>query len=195
MDSVIDESGWHRGACVVASPNRDERPGDTTVSLIVVHNISLPPGEFGTDAIKALFCNTLDPAAHPYFETLDGLRVSAHFLIDRCGELTQFVSCDDRAWHAGRSSWAGRAECNDFSVGIELEGTDNQPYESVQYDTLLGLVRALRQRYPSLRAGAIVGHSDIAPGRKTDPGAAFRWDRLRSDLRGEAEGDTRRVRP
>ena len=188
MASAIDELGWHRAAHAVASPNCDVRPLDTTVSLIVVHNISLPPGEFGTGAIKALFCNALDTTAHPYFEALDGLRVSAHFLIDRRGDLTQFVSCEHRAWHAGRSSWAGRSKCNDLSVGIELEGTDTLPYECAQYDTLIRVIRDLRERYPSLRAGAIVGHSDIAPGRKTDPGPAFRWDRLRSDLRREAEG-------
>jgi AmpD protein len=183
MVSAIDESGWHGDARIVPSPNFNERPGDGTLSLIVVHNISLPPGEFGTGAIDDLFCNTLDCAAHPFFEELRGLQVSAHFLVDRAGGLTQFVSCNARAWHAGRSSWAGRAECNDYSVGIELEGTDTDPYEAAQYDTLARLVADLRARYPGLGRGAIAGHSDIAPGRKTDPGPSFRWSTLRTLLR------------
>jgi len=148
-----------------------------------VHNISLPPGCFGTGNVEALFCNSLDCSREPAFAELEGLEVSAHFFIDRNGALTQFVSCLDRAWHAGVSSWSGRANCNDFSIGIELEGTDTLPYESVQYEVLSELVVELRQRLPALAPGAIVGHSDIAPGRKTDPGRAFDWATLRGLLR------------
>jgi len=142
---------------------------------VVVHGISLPPGEFSGDAIMHLFTNTLDPRAHPYFESIGGLRVSSHFLIRRDGELLQFVSCNERAWHAGASSWKGREHCNDFSIGVELEGTDDLPYAAAQYTMLARLLRALRRVYPIVD---VVGHSDIAPGRKTDPGAAFDWARL-----------------
>ena len=149
----------------------------------MVHNISLPPGEFGTGATQDLFLNTLDCSAHPYYAQLEGLRVSAHFLIERSGSLTQFVPCSLRAWHAGVSTWAGRSRCNDFSVGIELEGTDRLPYEEAQYLALAARIRDLRAHYGGLRRGAIAGHSDIAPGRKTDPGPAFSWKRLRELLR------------
>ena len=149
----------------------------------MIHNISLPAGCFGTGHVEALFCNALDCAAHPDFAELEGLTVSSHFLIGRDGSLVQFVSCDRRAWHAGVSIWCDRENCNDFSIGIELEGTDRQPYEDAQYRELVALTRRLRRRYPSLAAGAIVGHSDIAPGRKTDPGPAFDWARFRSLLR------------
>jgi len=145
------------------------------VSLIVVHAISLPPGEFGGTAIVDLFTNRLDPDAHPYFAQLDGLRVSAHFLLRRDGETAQFVSCKRRAWHAGPSLWQGRARCNDFSVGIELEGSDDLPFDDRQYRRLSVLLTTLRAHYP---IQAIVGHSDIAPGRKTDPGPCFDWRRL-----------------
>ena len=154
------------------SPNSDERPPGTAIELLVVHNISLPPGHFGGDAIERLFLNSLDFGAHEYYAQLRGLRVSAHFLIRRRGELVQFVPCDRRAWHAGASSWRGREKCNDFSVGIELEGTDDRPYTAAQYRRLARVTEALRARYP---IADIVGHSDIAPGRKTDPGAAFDW--------------------
>ncbi len=147
-----------------------------------MHNISLPPGCFGGDHIESLFTNCLNPHEHPYFEAIAGLEVSAHFLIRRDGEIVQFVSTDDRAWHAGVSSWCERENCNDFSVGIELEGTDDDRYEPVQYQRLAALIRALRKRYPDIAADAIVGHSDIAPGRKTDPGPAFQWDHLRELL-------------
>ena len=145
----------------------------------MVHGISLPPGQFGSGDIEALFTNRLDPTAHPYFAEVAHLEVSAHFLIRRTGEVVQFVSTDERAWHAGVSSWCGREHCNDFSIGIELEGTDDAPYEDPQYEALAALISLLRKHYPSIRSDAIVGHSDIAPGRKTDPGPAFDWQRVR----------------
>ena len=145
----------------------------------MVHGISLPPGQFGGANIEALFTNTLDPTGHPYFAEIAHLEVSAHFLIQRTGEMIQFVSTDERAWHAGVSSWCGREQCNDFSIGIELEGTDDTCYEDLQYDTFVTLIAVLRNHYPSIRADAIVGHSDIAPGRKTDPGPSFDWSRVR----------------
>lgn len=159
----------------VASPNHDERPAPASISLLVVHSISLPPGEFGGDAIERLFTNRLDPAAHPYFREIEGLRVSSHFLIRRAGELVQFVATDRRAWHAGESRWRGRPRCNDFSVGVELEGTDEGAFEPPQYAALASLIVALRARLPLT---AVAAHSDIAPGRKRDPGAAFDWPRL-----------------
>jgi len=165
-------SGLVEGARYLLSPNWDERPPGTRIELIVVHAISLPPGEFGGHAIDQLFLNTLDTAAHPYYATLVGLRVSAHFVIRRTGELTQFVPCVRRAWHAGISQWRGRVACNDFSVRIELEGCDDQPFEPVQYSLLGELTKALEAAYP---IADIVGHSDIAPGRKTDPGPHFDW--------------------
>lgn len=183
MPATIDEQGWHDGARIRPSPNFNARPEGCRPSLLVVHNISLPPGCFGGADIDALFCNTLDCRAHPFYRELEGLRVSAHFLIDRGGSLTQFVSCDARAWHAGVSSWCGRGNCNDFSIGIELEGTDHDAYEAPQYAALSALVGTLRRRYPSLAAAPIVGHADIAPGRKTDPGPSFSWSRLRKLLR------------
>ena len=163
----------------VASPNCDDRPEDTPISMIVVHGISLPPGQFGGDAIERLFTNRLDPAAHPAFAAIANVRVSAHYLVRRDGTLVQFVPCTRRAWHAGESAWRGCVRCNDFSVGVELEGADDIAYEPMQYATLGRLARALRRRYPIVD---IVGHSDIAPGRKTDPGAAFDWTRLARDL-------------
>jgi N-acetyl-anhydromuramoyl-L-alanine amidase len=159
----------------VASPNCDERPEGAKARLLVVHCISLPPGEFGGDAIERLFTNRLDPAAHPYFREIAALRVSAHFLVRRDGEVVQFVPLQRRAWHAGASSWRGRERCNDFSVGVELEGCEERPYEAEQYDQLARLVRTLR---PLLQPRDIAAHSDIAPARKRDPGAAFDWARL-----------------
>lgn len=167
--------GWLAGVCRRESPNFDERPADTEISLIVVHAISLPPGQFGSAAIVDLFSNCLDTGAHPYFGLLEDLRVSAHFLIRRDGGLIQFVSCRQRAWHAGLSSWRGRQRCNDFSVGIELEGCDELPFEDCQYLQLQDLIDLLCSHYP---IEAVVGHSDIAPGRKTDPGSHFDWRRL-----------------
>jgi AmpD protein len=158
----------------MASPNFDQRP-DTAISLVVVHGISLPPGEFGGDAIERLFTNRLDARAHPSFAGVAELRVSAHFLIRRHGDLLQFVGCNERAWHAGASSWRGRAHCNDFSIGIELEGTDELAYTAAQYAMLGRLAKALARRYP---VADIAGHSDVAPGRKSDPGPAFDWQRV-----------------
>jgi len=146
------------------------------ITLIVVHGISLPPGEFGGDAIEQFFTNQLDPEAHPYYTDIAARKVSAHFLVRRDGALTQFVACGERAWHAGLSTWKGKESCNDYSIGIELEGTDDLMYESAQYATLARLSKALCRRYP---ISDLVGHSDIAPGRKTDPGPTFNWSRLR----------------
>ncbi|QKS28071.1 1,6-anhydro-N-acetylmuramyl-L-alanine amidase AmpD [Accumulibacter sp.] len=175
--AAISDAGWLDGVLRIESPNCDERPEGETVSLIVVHAISLPPACFGGDAIVRLFSNRLDAAAHPYFAQIAGLRVSAHFLIRRDGELVQFVSCRQRAWHAGLSCWQGRPRCNDFSLGIELEGCDQLPFAEAQYACLLPLLRLLCARFP---VTAVVGHSDIAPGRKTDPGPFFDWCRLAS---------------
>jgi len=168
----IDPDGLAASAVQVPSPNCDPRPAGTDVSLIVVHGISLPPGVFGGGDVARLFTNELDPAADPYYPGIAHLRVSAHFFIRRDGELVQFVPCLRRAWHAGVSSWRGRSGCNDYSVGIELEGTDDLPYQAAQYRRLAQVARALRRRYP---IRDMVGHSDVAPGRKTDPGAAFDW--------------------
>ena len=181
---IVDpETGWLEGVRRVESPTSDERPPETTLDLIVVHGISLPPGRFGEGWIDRFFLNELPAAADPYFATIAEMKVSAHALVARDGILTQYVSFNRRAWHAGRSVYCGRSACNDFSVGIELEGTDDQPYMRPQYETLAAVVRALRRAYPSLRGAAIVGHSDIAPGRKSDPGAAFDWDVLHRLLR------------
>ncbi len=173
---VIDERGLVGTALHIRSPNFDARPDGTRVTLVVIHGISLPPGEFGGDGIVRLFTNRLEPAQHPYFAAIATLRVSAHFLIRRDGGLVQFVSCHDRAWHAGASSWNGRDACNDYSIGIELEGTDDLPYAFAQYTMLARLLEAIVRRHPIEN---IVGHSHVAPGRKSDPGPAFDWDRLR----------------
>ena len=179
VDLTIDPgSGLVAPARQCPSPNHDERPIGSRPELIVVHGISLPPGEFGGPHIEALFCNRLDARVHPYFAEIAGLEVSAHALIRRDGSLVQFVPFGRRAWHAGQSEFRGRERCNDFSVGIELEGTDTDAYTDAQYHVLAGLVGALRAAYPSLVDAPIVGHSDIAPGRKTDPGPAFEWSRL-----------------
>jgi AmpD protein len=167
--------GWIGAIRRIPSPNCDDRPEGQTVSLIVIHAISLPPAQFGSDDIERLFTNALDPDAHPYFAAIRSLRVSAHFLIRRDGELIQFVSCDKRAWHAGISCWQGRQRCNDFSIGIELEGCDEIPFEDIQYDRLINLIGLIRAHYP---VAAIAGHADIAPERKTDPGPCFAWRRL-----------------
>ena len=176
---VLDAQGWLDGARRLDSPNRDARPVGTAIELLVIHNISLPPGRFGTGCVERLFTNRLPASAHPAFEALQGLRVSAHFLVARAGRVTQFVACDDRAWHAGTSSFEGRSACNDFSLGVELEGTDQRPYTAAQYRVLARLSRVLFAAYP-LRA--VRGHSDIAPGRKTDPGPAFDWRRFAVEL-------------
>ena len=172
--------GWWRGAEACPSPNFDERPAGEPISLVVLHSISLPPGEYGGDAIERLFTNRLDWDAHPYYDGIRGLRVSAHFLVRRDGRLLQFVSCDQRAWHAGRSAWRGRADCNHHSIGIELEGLEGSSFEPAQYAVLARLLRALAALYPVAEA---VGHEDVAPGRKFDPGAGFDWHELRRRLR------------
>ena len=171
------QTGWCSGISHCPSPNCNVRPQDE-ISLLVIHNISLPPGQFGTGKVQELFCNRLDPQEHQYFQEIAGLQVSAHFLIERSGAVIQFVSCLNRAWHAGASCFAGREGCNDFSLGIELEGTDDQPYSDLQYAALARLVAELQRHYPQITAERICGHSDIAPGRKTDPGPAFDWQRL-----------------
>lgn len=164
------------------SPNQDERPIGSVAELIVIHAISLPPARFGGGFIESFFCNALDVSADPYFESIADLRVSAHALIARDGSLTQFVPFHRRAWHAGQSQHRGRENCNDFSVGIELEGTDEHSFESAQYGALAALIEALRAAYPTLRGAPVVGHSDIAPGRKTDPGPNFDWRELNALL-------------
>ena len=177
----VDSGGLIGAARQQTSPNFDDRPDNAAIELLVVHSISLPPGEFGGPAVIDLFLNRLDPAAHPYFREIEGMRVSAHFLIRRDGELIQFVPCGKRAWHAGQSEWRGRARCNDFSIGVELEGSDDAPFADIQYEMLTDLVRALEASYP---LAACAGHSEIArpPGRKSDPGPLFDWTRFRALL-------------
>lgn len=170
----LDAMGWVSAVRHAPSPNFDARPDGATAELLVIHNVSLPPGQFGGDAIERLFQNRLDAAVHPFFATLAGARVSAHFLIGRSGEIVQFVSCHDRAWHAGASIFCGRARCNDFSIGVELEGTDFVAFEDVQYRALARLTACLREALP---LAAVRGHAAIAPGRKTDPGPSFDWRR------------------
>lgn len=177
---IVD--GWLASAERLASPNADERPGGEAPSLLVVHNISLPPGEFGGDAIKAFFTNCLDCTQHPFYREIEQLRVSTHLLIERSGHTTQFVPFTRRAWHAGVSSFQGRERCNDFSIGIEMEGADTVPYTDRQYRVLADVTLILMRAYPGLSPERIVGHSDIAPGRKTDPGPAFDWVRYRRSL-------------
>ena len=176
----IDPQGIASGAHFIESPNQDERPGDSSaaseITLAVIHNISLPPQQYGGDGVIALFTNQLDPDAHPYYAEIYQLKVSSHFFIRRDGSLIQFVPCSQRAWHAGVSTWNGRARCNDFSVGIELEGSDVDAFEAAQYITLNNLLSALKQAYP---ISDVVGHSDIAPGRKTDPGPYFDWSQIK----------------
>ncbi|HEX4331792.1 MAG TPA: 1,6-anhydro-N-acetylmuramyl-L-alanine amidase AmpD [Usitatibacter sp.] len=163
----------------VPSPHFDERPPGTKISLLVIHNISLPPGEYGGPWIEDLFMGRLDPEAHPYFRQIEGLRVSSHYLIRRDGKVIEYVPPEKRAWHAGESSWKGRERCNDFSIGIELEGSDDVPFSEPQYEALIGLARRLVERFGKLD---LAGHSDVSPGRKTDPGPWFEWERLRAAL-------------
>ena len=170
------------GAELCLSPNCNERPAETDIDLLVIHNISLPPGQFGGPYVRQFFQNNLDVNADPYFEQIKDLQVSAHLLIDRRGLVTQFVPFDKRAWHAGVSCYEGREQCNDFSIGIELEGTDELPYSDDQYLSLVAVTQALMSHYPALTTEKIVGHCDIAPGRKTDPGLAFDWCRFREML-------------
>jgi AmpD protein len=174
---VFDPAGWLQRARRIASPNCDARPAAAQISLLVVHNISLPPHEFGGYGVIDLFCNRLDPGAHPFYAGIAGVEVSSHFFIRRDGELIQFVACGQRAWHAGASVWKGARRCNDFSIGVELEGSDFVPFRDAQYQQLVQLTRELQAAYP---IEDVVGHSDISPGRKTDPGPFFEWARYRS---------------
>lgn len=178
-DNALWRDGWYRYARACPSPNFGPRPGTHPTDLIVIHSISLPPGVYGGPEIEDLFCNRLDFDAHPYFQQIRGLQVSAHFVIRRGGELWQFVDCDQRAWHAGASSYRGRDQCNDDSIGIELEGLEGQDFEAAQYETLSALCAALAQRHPIEH---IAGHEHVAPGRKQDPGPGFDWHWLRQSL-------------
>jgi len=189
---ALDESGWMSGVRHCVSPNFGPRPADTVVDLAVVHSISLPPGRYGGDAIERLFTNRLDWNAHPYFGEIRGLEVSAHFLVRRDGEIVQFVSTRDRAWHAGRSSWQGRENCNDFSVGIELEGLEGETFDTVQYERLGDLLIALVRRLPLC---GVAGHEHVAPGRKQDPGPGFDWSVLIGQLGWPARYFPESVRP
>ncbi|MFP5381697.1 MAG: 1,6-anhydro-N-acetylmuramyl-L-alanine amidase AmpD [Gammaproteobacteria bacterium] len=175
LSAIFDADGWLAAATRRPSPNCDARPAGRAIELVVIHNISLPPGVFDGDAVIDLFTNRLDWDAHPYYQGIRGIKVSAHFFIRRDGSLIQFVPCSQRAWHAGVSSWQGCERCNDFSIGIELEGSDDLPFTDAQYSTLAPLIRQLQTTYP---IRDVVGHSDIAPGRKTDPGPHFDWSRL-----------------
>ena len=178
-------NGLLEPARIVNSPNHDDRDDESDITLIVIHNISLPPNEFGGKGIEQLFTNTLDKAEHPFYEEIHELRVSSHVLIRRDGEVVQFVPFHKRAWHAGVSQYLGRDVCNDFSIGIEMEGTDFEPFEDVQYEALEDVIKALLETYPSLNANSITGHEHIAPVRKTDPGPYFDWDKLSLKLKTE----------
>jgi AmpD protein len=171
--------GWYAYAHRIESPNFGPRPAGAAIDLIVLHSISLPPGEYGGDAVRQLFTNTLDWEAHPYYQTIRGMQVSAHFFVRRNGELCQFVGCDQRAWHAGQSRYRGRDNCNDDSIGIEMEGLEGGVFEQAQYETLAGLCAAIAQHYPIAH---VAGHEDIAPGRKRDPGPGFEWKLLQDAL-------------
>jgi AmpD protein len=177
-----EDAGWLPGVRRVPSPNHDARPDGTVIDLLVIHSISLPPGQFGGPWIEDLFLNRLDPTAHPYFAGIAGLRVSAHLLIRRDGTLIQFVDLRRRAWHAGESAFQGRSACNDFSIGVELEGSDDTPFTQAQYDSLVGVTGQLMARCPGIRPERVVGHCDIAPGRKTDPGPYFSWRAYRNRI-------------
>ena len=183
---MISDSGWLSGGALpvahIPSPNFNNRPESLEISLLVIHNISLPPGEFGGEFIEQFFCNKLDAKAHPYFSEIDTLQVSAHFLIRRSGEIVQFVSVNNRAWHAGVSNFNGRENCNDFSIGVELEGSDDKPFAKEQYSGLVWLTQKLMANFNAITPDRIVGHSDIAPGRKTDPGPLFDWQTYRQML-------------
>ncbi|MDA8786569.1 1,6-anhydro-N-acetylmuramyl-L-alanine amidase AmpD [Porticoccaceae bacterium] len=174
--------GWLSASTQLVSPNTDQRPDEADISLLVVHSISLPPEQFGGPYVGQLFSNCLDPNQHPYFADIAHLKVSSHLLIDRLGNITQFVPFDQRAWHAGVSEFEGRDSCNDFSIGIEMEGADNIAYTDAQYDMLTAVTQVLLEAYPLITRERIVGHMDIAPGRKTDPGPAFDWARYKSAL-------------
>jgi N-acetyl-anhydromuramoyl-L-alanine amidase len=180
--TIDTATGLIAGVRQVLSPNQDERPSGVEPTLIVVHGISLPPGEFGGPWIDRLFTLALPPEVHPYFKQIEGLKASAHALIRRDGQIVQYVPFNRRAWHAGKSEYQGRSACNDFSIGIELEGTDDSPYTDAQYDSLVLLSATLLATYPTLSAEHIAGHADVAPGRKSDPGASFDWERFRALL-------------
>ena len=182
VNQCINKNGWVTGTPWCRSPNFDLRPSGRQVDLLIVHNISLPPGEYGGSYIEDLFLNRLDPEVHPFFQEIFERQVSAHFLIRRNGEIVQFVSVFDRAWHAGQSEWLGLSNCNDYSIGIELEGTDFQPFTEVQYLKLAELTRLLLSFYPMITLDRVVGHSDVAPQRKTDPGLCFDWVRFKEDV-------------
>lgn len=184
----INQQGWLDQASHTPSPNYDQRPTEATVNLLVIHNISLPPGQYGGDEVIKFFRNELDPQAHPYFEAIASIKVSAHLFIRRCGEIVQFVSFNDRAWHAGVSCFDGEVACNNYSIGIELEGCDDEPYDDSQYKSLLVVSKVLQQHYPAINNQRIVGHEHIAPGRKTDPGPAFDWRRYLSGLLEDSNG-------
>ena len=186
MGRIEDDwiAGWWRAARAIASPNFGPRPAGVAVDLVVLHSISLPPGEYGGDAIERLFTNRLDWNAHPYYTQIRGLQVSSHFVIRRDGELLQFVSCDERAWHAGRSHFHGRDNCNDFSIGVELEGLEGEVFEPAQYQRLVPLLNAIASHYPVRH---VAGHEHVAPGRKIDPGPGFDWALLRQQLGWPAE--------
>ena len=179
----MNAQGLVAGVRYIASPNCDDRPAGTAINLLVIHNISLPPDEYGGEGVIALFTNRLNPDAHPYYQTIKGMKVSAHFFIRRDGEVIQFVPCGKRAWHAGVSSWCGKDRCNDFSIGIELEGSDFEPFADAQYAALSALTNVITQAYP---IEGSVGHSDVAPGRKTDPGPFFDWARYRASLQSQS---------
>lgn len=174
------DNNWLNTASRVLSPNRNERPGESSLGLIIVHNISLPPNQFGGGHIDQLFSNRLNPKEHPYFETIHNLKVSSHLLIKRNGEITQYVPFNQRAWHAGKSTYKGKENCNDFSIGIELEGADHIPYTAEQYKQLALCCQVIMQAYPAIGLSDIVGHNDVSPGRKTDPGESFEWPLFRS---------------
>ncbi len=193
MKDIAISAGLLAAARRVQSPNSDPRPRGFEPELVVIHGISLPPGRYGGPWIDRLFTNRLPAQADPYFATIQHLRVSSHVLIRRSGRVTQYVPFDRRAWHAGQSFWRGRGNCNDFSIGIELEGSDDEPYDMRQYPVLARLIAALQRSYPSLAEGWIAGHSDIAPGRKTDPGPAFDWQRLERDLKSAGANFRREV--
>ncbi|MBW0149480.1 1,6-anhydro-N-acetylmuramyl-L-alanine amidase AmpD [Marinobacter sp. CAU 1620] len=190
--NTLRETGKLPAARWCPSPNFGPRPEGAAISLLVVHNISLPPGQFGGPEIEEFFCNRLDHSAHPYFETIAGMQVSAHALIRRDGSLVQFVSLLERAWHAGRSCFKGEEECNDFSIGIELEGTDDIPYSESQYRSLAQLAHVIMLAWPAITAERLTGHCDIAPGRKTDPGPVFDWPHFRTLLADVAASNERR---
>lgn len=181
--------GWLDDVRRVPSPHFGERPPGSPIDLLLIHNISLPPGEFGGPWVEQLFCGCLDPSAHPYFAAIANNPVSAHLFVRRDGETLQFVDLHKRAWHAGRSAWQGRPECNDYSIGIELEGADDTPFTPDQYRRLALLTREIMRRFPAITDERIIGHSDVAPGRKTDPGPAFDWQRYLGLLRNAAAGD------